>query len=778
MLLSYVRLFIVFLHRNLVRYSILQQYLILSLLTLLILYLLRLWITIFLLLPITTFVTYYFTNKLTQTDNSDNKKNQKQQHHQRLWSTNYLYDFIVHASIPFIRRTTFATAEKLTTAVNTRDENEHINLEESLSPSTILSMKYSVNSNNDKAIYYLLQKECDTYIRTIIERYVNAWYYPLISTDQEFPQGLQILLNILLNRISDRLKQLNYYQLTTNLFSLQQIHMNQYLETLVSYRKLMKTNRTTTKNRTFINEFGELHIAMKNQQIYLKAIVELLFTEYLPETFLAYSSSACREFLQQIIVNCILMPVIDTMSKPQRLYDFIVLLWGKDMQKGDNKGEQNQRKSENAEEHLLLKKDAEDDEYSSTNELFQSLPLYQDDDANRLISDAVTDDNYTPTIDDARRLSTLEKIIYAVEIIAAEKVYNPISGAAFTVYVIHCETKSPFGGATIHSYAVRRRFREFLNLQKRLLNNPLTAGHAHVLRGPQNSLSLSMRNMSPELVHKRKILLDQYLKTIITNEILNCSHDVLEFFAYNSDVNVLYDSLTTNKLPVPRVDKVLFRTISGMFDKIPGKLNNLIPKKELIPKEIFQLNLSIDYTSNQPACQSKQNIRLAKQPLPLTNSLLNLLYTSLHSREAFISLESVHTTIYIVFGRFIERFLTDLVDELTSQEYVLLYLKNLRSDVLWPDNETDSSSSTQSKNGKHTAYDVCFNKIPGFFRQIIGPEHIRRIIINFLQCMSYEELNRHFVYTLLDAFIEELLPNISSKDFVLKYVQLHSSSSS
>ncbi|CAF5184535.1 unnamed protein product, partial [Rotaria magnacalcarata] len=74
--------------------------------------------------------------------------------------------------------------------------------------------------------------------------------------------------------------------------------------------------------------------------------------------------------------------------------------------------------------------------------------------------------------------------------------------------------------------------------------------------------------------------------------VLNCSHDVLEFFAFNSDPNIPFEILPS-KLPVPRVDKVLLRTVSDLS----SKLNKLRPtKREAAPiQETFQLNILTTY---------------------------------------------------------------------------------------------------------------------------------------------------------------------------------------
>ena len=90
----------------------------------------------------------------------------------------------------------------------------------------IYNLLFKANRNPDHSsqCYEIsIQKECDTYIRTIVARYICVWYYPLVSTDQEFPEDLMIIFNIILNRLNDRLKSLNSYDLTRLLVNLEPV---------------------------------------------------------------------------------------------------------------------------------------------------------------------------------------------------------------------------------------------------------------------------------------------------------------------------------------------------------------------------------------------------------------------------------------------------------------------------------------------------------------------------------------------------------------------------
>ena len=215
--------------------------------------------------------------------------------------------------------------------------------------------------------------------------------------------------------------------------------------------------------------------------------------------------------------------------------------------------------------------------------------------------------------------------------------------------------------------------------------------------------------------------------------------------------------------------------------------------------------------------------------IPLTDALLNLVHTCLHSRDAIVSYESVHQMLRTVFGHLVEkyvrisrwlrrryrtdssRFLKNEIDDLLSRDQILTYLTDIRTKVLWPD---DNTTFVPMRNVKHRAYNACMNKIPsktwfmsihiacnGFFlshkkdwlQQMVGVENVRRIVTNALQCLSYQELNRlvfvwddrhrsdfalflfsrHFLCNFFDLLVEQLIPRIATEDFLTRYVHMH-----
>ena len=462
----------------------------------------------------------------------------------------------------------------------------------------------TIEPEEDQKYQLAIQKECDTYIRTIIARYVCVWYYPFISTDQEFLEDLTIMFNIILNRLSYRVKSLDIHELARLIVNLQQIHVDQYLRALDSHHQLPRSQRFT---RSVVKEFSEqfhLHpsLVRKDVQSYLRAIVELFLTDLLPESFHLYSGSrTAREFLAQILTNAIFVPLFDRLSQPRMIYYLIVLLWETDEQKLRYESEENRPSHErNAGEHDVRQSTEEIDEQMlrSEGELQREMQQQQNQ----------------------RATSHLEKIIYSATILSTDRAYNSMSGAAFTVYIIECKTKSPFTSDAAHDYTIRRRFNEFLNLHKRLQRNPKTSRHCYgfpvallvslhpqdlrsfrtrrnhsqcagAVRQDESGRHLSATRRSRTLHSsssriRRSFTTRTLFQRVISNEVLNCSHDVLEFFAYNTDPNVLYEVLPTNWISVPRVDRALL----GLFRRSPSRSDSVVPIRER-----FQLNISTSF---------------------------------------------------------------------------------------------------------------------------------------------------------------------------------------
>ena len=216
---------------------------------------------------------------------------------------------------------------------------------------------------------------------------------------------------MVLNRFNDRVKSLNIYGLSRLVINLLQSHVEQYLETLDSYRKQRKPNRIS---KSLGNEFAQrigFHSALTKNDLhsYVKAVVELFLTDLLPESFELYAGSRTgREFLTQILTNSIFLPLFHQISQPKMIYYIIVLLWETDEQK-----------------RLF------DSEESSLPAALERDPDPHDEEPARL-----TEDFGDQPVNGDHQEASLERVIYSATIHSTDLTYNSRSGAAYTVYTI------------------------------------------------------------------------------------------------------------------------------------------------------------------------------------------------------------------------------------------------------------------------------------------------------------------------------------------------------
>ncbi len=339
------------------RFSYLQQYLIISSISLIFLFIFHYWWCIFL-LPFSTILVNFTIKRLSRSNQSPLK------------FSGHLYNLL-------FRKRSNDTKGK---AINTYETS--------------------------------IDKEYDIYVRTILARYICIWYYPLISTDPDFLNELRIIFTSILNRLNDRLSSLDIYDIIRQLIDLKQKHMEQYLYSLDSYRKQCKQNRISKSvDREFSQIIGYHNSIAKNDiHAYFKALVELLITELLPETIHLYSTSRPgREFLTEILVNCIFLSLFNQFSKPRMIYYLLVVLLESDEQKQAYEANENS---------LIIQPEMID-----TQNERESITSTDD-----LIGQSNQNDE--------QPVSRLERIIYSATIISIDKAYNPMSGAAYTVYII------------------------------------------------------------------------------------------------------------------------------------------------------------------------------------------------------------------------------------------------------------------------------------------------------------------------------------------------------
>lgn len=353
------------------RFSYLQQYILILSLSLILFIIFNRWYYIFL-LPLSTFLTKYLINRISRSNQSPLK-----------FSGNIYKRLFRKQSIKKVK------------------EDEPI-----VDDSNEIIIAKDVQETP-------LEKEFRKYFQTIIARYICVWYYPLISTDQSFTKELENIFKIIIKNLIERFKILNIHDLIRLIINLKQKHLEQYLYTVDSFKKQRKHNRIS---QTIVEEFSQLiglHSSINKNDIYayLRAVVELLITSLIPENMYIYSDSRPgREFLTQILVNCIFVPLLNEFSKPQMLYRLFIILLESEEQK---------------QSYELNEK--------SSSEQLEATDEHQHEQPTSILIKHFNNQN-NQKFD--RRESLFEKIIYSASIISCDKAYNAMSGAAYTVYII------------------------------------------------------------------------------------------------------------------------------------------------------------------------------------------------------------------------------------------------------------------------------------------------------------------------------------------------------
>ncbi|XP_064115048.1 uncharacterized protein LOC135221153 [Macrobrachium nipponense] len=114
-------------------------------------------------------------------------------------------------------------------------------------------------------------------------------------------------------------------------------------------------------------------------------------------------------------------------------------------------------------------------------------------------------------------------------------------------------------------------FREFLTLHSALEDDQKLRSAMKGVKGPNKWLNLPFSKLDSTTIATRKQFLEKYLQSVIQRPELNISTPVKEFLAYGLDSSVSFVKKPL-ELHVPRLDKLLAKTVSGVFHSIKTAL--------------------------------------------------------------------------------------------------------------------------------------------------------------------------------------------------------------
>lgn len=179
--------------------------------------------------------------------------------------------------------------------------------------------------------------------------------------------------------------------------------------------------------------------------------------------------------------------------------------------------------------------------------------------------------------------------------VPATEVHTEPGGAQYTLYTIQydaiylCESTisaPPTEGGeesvsepvvvseprmVLQTNCVKRRFREFLTLHAALEEDSRLRTAMKGVKGPNKWLNLPFSKLDSTTIATRKQFLEKYLQSVIQRPEVNISTPVKEFLAYGLDSSVSFVKKPL-ELHVPRLDKLLAKTVSGVFHSLKTAL--------------------------------------------------------------------------------------------------------------------------------------------------------------------------------------------------------------
>nr|KAI8732576.1 sorting nexin-19 [Biomphalaria glabrata] len=415
------------------------------------------------------------------------------------------------------------------------------------------------------------------------------------------------------------------------------------------------------------------------------------------------------------------------------------------------------------------------------------------------------------------------------------------SSSTYSLYTIEYEALyfTEEGKSVMRTGIVKRRYREFTNLQSRLEGQQAYKKYLKNLKVPKRWPTIPFKTLDKETVETRRIFLEKYLKDLITNEAICNGPDLREFLAYEGSSHIAFVKKSPDVL-VPRIDKFLMRSVSGVMDRI-----KMIPN---IPQEMISGLKGRDISDEKLACNKIQidpdyiefvsdfateqfheadpiNILMAMcnqlvndlkevhltgicedqktdqkaeifkveiediifdlqthittqdqdSDKPKCSVVLELLALGL--QDHWLCRDKVLKSLQLILAKILNGALQNTVTKFTTEDQIVSYLKHLR-EIVWPQGHFNFGNSSLTPDMQKAFVRVeakkCLsNFLPKLLKSVIGIKQSEDMVDLFLNSIEKQQLNKNFLYTCMDVFIEELFPEITATDFLnMLFLQL------
>lgn len=325
---------------------------------------------------------------------------------------------------------------------------------------------------------------------------------------------------------------------------------------------------------------------------YNRRLVQLVMRKSTSNFYLSHA--LIEEFFVSLVGKNCLDKIIQMVKQPKFLYYMICLLCDKKRTRSElstkKRGEQAQEDDEQTDSDLT---DKPVDTISETepSDAFEGTGVTSSDMDKETGTEDKCDHNLYQEFND-RNLNSFKSFTYSsssslmngqivsLEVASAETNYELKTGKQYTSYIIKIEylDKSSNKAAHPNSKAVytrvlKRRFKEFVALQKKLEENNLYQSFLKNIKGPSKLINLSIGNMEELVIEKRRKKLNEYLKKLVRIPQLVNSQELCLFLGnYNKDFFLVFDKnspssgMPSSHNPINKDSVIIFICYSLSFD--------------------------------------------------------------------------------------------------------------------------------------------------------------------------------------------------------------------
>ncbi|XP_061191333.1 sorting nexin-19-like [Saccostrea echinata] len=398
------------------------------------------------------------------------------------------------------------------------------------------------------------------------------------------------------------------------------------------------------------------------------------------------------------------------------------------------------------------------------------------------------------------------RIFLNLRIVDTETASENRGANQYTLYTIQYDASYLEEGRTeVRTNRVKRRFREFINLQNRLEDNPTYKRNLKDVKGLTKWLSLPFGNMDKNNIEKRKKTLENFIKALLEKDHICNSPEMKEFLAYDGNAHIAF----VRKAPdsVQPLTKMV-RTFSSVFDKIGDKVGEIsinvtdllpsLPRRSQVrdPQSleededkillefgtikgdvlVLENQLSshvstfcdgeVDSSDEKGKSEPQKSEGLLNEihNAGLAEVVFDIVVQALQGRNCWVCRERVISLAKHMLGTAVSRWLKWQISDLTTPQRCAFYLHLFRESI-WPNGKYDSSnrevkSERQRSATKEQAQRVLAEFFPDVLVQLLEKEDYDCGIEEIIDSIQYEKLNKHFIYTFLDLVLEKMFSDI------------------